>query len=135
VADALVHGYAGRGYQAGHGSYDPVVARRNHVGARAQDGDKLEHIVIVRRENRGAWNPRCNFAAGNRVKPLHRDENREHAMALNKCLRRFRKTGNVMLIFAVDLRTGFEEISGAVLAALIGTGKSARDVFSDGSLN
>src|SRR5258708_37020643 len=55
MADAPVDGDARRGPEAGHASHNPVVARRHNVGTRAQNGNKLEHIEIVRGEYRRAW--------------------------------------------------------------------------------
>ena len=88
IADTLVHGHARRGHQAGHAGHNTVVARRNHVGTRAQNRNKLEHIVIVRSENRRAWNACGDLAAGNRVEPFHPNQNRKDAMPLDERLRR-----------------------------------------------
>src|SRR5260370_17141744 len=96
---------------------------------------KLEHVVVVRSEARRARNPRGDLAAGSGVKPFHRDENGKNTMTLNECLSRLRESGDVMLVFSVDLRARLEEINGAVLAVLICAGSGARYIFADAGLH
>ena len=44
VANAFVHGYAGRGDEAWHGRNHGVIARRNHQAAAPQNADHFVHV-------------------------------------------------------------------------------------------
>src|SRR5208282_3390750 len=98
IPDALIHRDARRSYQARHASHNAVIARGNHVGACAKNGNELEHVVVIGSED---WNSRqrlLDIAARNRVQPFHSDEYRKNAVTLAKRLKRLRKAGNVVLI-------------------------------------
>ena len=131
VTNPLVHGYARGGYQTRHARHDAVIARRNHIGARAQNGHEFKHIVFVRREDRRAGQACGDVPAGNGIKPFHGHQNRKHAMALAESFRGIRKGGDVMAIFAIDVRPGLMEIDGAVLAVLVCAGGDPRQIFAD----
>src|ERR1700693_2332908 len=98
VANALVHGDAGRGHQAGHGRNDAVIPRRHHARARAQNGNQLEHVVVVGGENRNARQKFSHGSASMSVETFHGNKDRENAMTFAESSGRFAKSRNVMSV-------------------------------------
>src|SRR6266850_4095764 len=135
VADSLVHGDTSGGHKTWHAGDDAMVARRNHARTCAQNRHELEHVVDVRCEHRRAWDLCGDIAASNSVQPLHADQNRKNAMALQEGLRCVGKPGNVVAVFAVHFWPGFKKIDGAVLAVFVDAGRDPCKIFRDGSFH
>src|SRR5260370_13992467 len=135
IANALVHGPARGRHEAGHAGHDAMVARRNHVGTRTQNGNQLKHVVVVGSKDRRTRNPRSDLAAGSGIKPFHRHKYRKYAMTLNERLSRLRESGDVMLVFSVDFLAGLKKLNYPVLAVLVRASGCACDVFPYGSVN
>src|SRR5260370_270634 len=92
IPNALVHGHARGRHEAGHAGHDAMVARRNHVGTRTQNGNQLKHVVVVGSKDRRTRNPRIDLAAGSGIKPFHPHQYMEYAMTLNERLSRLRES-------------------------------------------
>src|SRR6266705_3842109 len=102
VLDALVHGHPCRGYQARHGGHDAVVARRNHVGTCSQDGNQLEHVIVVGAKYRSARELLRDLSAGIGVEPLHGYEDRKYPVPLQESLRRFAEDVDVLPLVSLS---------------------------------
>src|SRR5207253_3065553 len=135
VLYALVHGPPRRGYQARHGGHDAVVARGYHVGTRSQDGNQLEHVIVVGVKYRSARELLGDLAAGLGVEPLHGHEDRKYPVPLQESLCRFAEAVDVLPVFPLHLRSGLEKVDGAILTILEGAGRPACKVFSDRSFH
>src|ERR1700745_4153754 len=109
VTNAFVHGDAGRGDQARHTSYDAVIPRRDHVRTAAEDGDELEHVVVIRRENRRSGEEFQHGTARDGIQTLHRDEYWKNAMALAKGRGCVPKSGDVVAILTINFGPSFVE--------------------------
>src|SRR2546429_6183407 len=77
VLGASVLALPRRGSQARNGVLDAVVARGYHVGTRSQDGNQLEHVIVVGVKYRSARELLGDLAAGLGVEPLHGHEDRK----------------------------------------------------------
>src|SRR5712692_1197928 len=109
-----------------------MVTRRNQVGAASQDGDKLEHIVLVGRKYRRTGKLRCYVVTGARIEPLHVDENREYFVTLAEGGGSFGEGGNIPVVFSGDIGAGRMKINCPVLAFLESASGNAGEKLRDG---